>query len=188
MGAKKIQRAVEKQLDEFGEEDVFAEYLKERSVTRLLNSIEPRTGKVSRGMFYAWLHSKSHPERFRRWQINKHIVAHDLAEESLIISDKSAEDPSSVPSARLQVETRRWLAERYDRDSFGKQPDQTLVGVSFSSEFLSSLKQVEAEIKEAEYEVVEEPKYEVLDHKNSENEQIEGKTTSSEAAEGLNSE
>ena len=76
----------------------------------------------------------------------------------------------SVLSARLRVEQRRWLAERYDRNQFGK-PDSTMnVGVSIHDTWLASLKAVEAkyrakreaeartkaeQIPEADYEVVE---------------------------------
>ena len=88
------------------------------------------------------------------------IVAADLAEEALAIADGS--DPETVRVARLQIEQRRWMAERYDRESFGKTDINMVIGISADQEFLVALKAVEEkakakreEIQEADYEVIE---------------------------------
>ena len=99
----------------------------------------------------------------------KEAIANDLVEESLAIVDEAEE--RSVPSARLHVEKRRWMAERYDRSAFGRPDTQVNVAVGIGDEFLAALKKVEEwakakkeaeakaepeQIPEADYEVVEE--------------------------------
>ena len=158
MAGKPIQRAAAQKLAKLGENEVFDAYLDQRSVPRMLKSLVPKVGKISKGMFYEWLHAD--PDRWSRWQENKKTLAHELTEESLILSDDAADDPSSVPGARLQVETRRWIASRYDRETYGKTPS-TVIGINIGGDVLAALKQVEeAEIEEAEYEVLQESKTE----------------------------
>ena len=154
MAGKPIQRAVAQKLTKLGESEVFDAYLEQRSVPRMLKSLVPKVGKISKGMFYTWLHSD--PDRWSRWQENKRTLAHELTEETLILPDKAADDPSSVPGARLPGETRRWIASRYNKDDYGKNP-QTLVGINIGGDFLAALKEVEKDsaIDEADFEVIE---------------------------------
>ena len=99
----------------------------------------------------------------------REAIANDLVEESLAIADEAEEQ--GVPSARLRVEQRRWMAEQYDRNQFGRPDTQVNVVVGIGDEFLAGLKAVEAKAKakrkeearakadqmpEADYEVVEE--------------------------------
>lgn len=158
MAGQPLQKAANDQLTQVGEDDVFDTYLEERSVTRALKALKPRIGKISKAMFYKWLHDGE--GRWERWQDNKKRLAHELTEETLTLADDAAGDPRSVPGARLQVETRRWIAERYNRQDYAKSPE-VVMGVSIGGDFLAALKAVEQEsgqVEEAEFQVIEEEK------------------------------
>ena len=161
MAGKKFTRGTAKRLDAYGEENIFASYVEHRHVKKMLRGLEPRIGKMSKRMFYDWLHADQSEGRWKRWKDTLKIVAADLAEEALAIADGC--DPETVGVARLQVEQRRWTAERYDRESFGKSDANTVNILGIGDDFLAGLKAVEArakakreEIEEADYEIVEE--------------------------------
>ena len=165
MVGQAITRGFARKLDAFGEEKVFELYLEHRSVRRLLKVLPPSVGTMSNGPFYAWLHAS--PERWERWQLTKAMIAQDLVEEALAIVDDA--DDGSIQSARLRSEQRRWMAERYDRPSFGRNASMnvTVVKKNLDDEFLEALKKVSArrdarrlkakEIPEAEIVIQEVP-------------------------------
>jgi hypothetical protein len=111
---------------------------------------------------------KADEGRWAAWQDVREAIANDLVEESLAIADEAEEQ--GVPSARLPVEQRRWMAERYDRTQYGRPDTQVSVAVGVGDEFLAALKKVEQwakekeaakraraeQIPEADYEIVEE--------------------------------
>ena len=160
MAKKQIIRGAGKRLDAYGEEKIFDLYLKYRDVRKLLRNLPPEVGAMSNGPFYEWLKADTTQGRWNRWQEVKQVIASDLVEEGLAIVDDA--DDGSVPAARLRSEDRRWIAERYDRVSFGKPDAQTVIGITIGDDFLAGLKAVEAnnhpkreEIAEADYEIVE---------------------------------
>ena len=162
MPGKKFTRGTAKRLDAYGEENIFASYVEHRHVKHMLRGLEPKIGKMSKRMFYDWLHADQSEGRWARWKDTLKIVAADLAEEALDIADGS--DTETVSVARLQVEQRRWMSERYDRDTFGKADAQVNVAIGIGDDFLAGLKAVEAkhkaqreeeEVEEADYEIVE---------------------------------
>jgi|TARA_R110000823_G_scaffold169269_1_gene301503 hypothetical protein len=161
MAGKNFTRAAGKRLDAYGEERIFDLYLKHRGVRRLLKNLPPEVGTMSNGPFYEWLKADSTQGRWNRWQDIKKVIASDLVEEGLSIVDDA--DDGSVPAARLRSEYRRWIAERYDRVSYGKPDAQVNVAIGVGDDFLAGLKAVEAkhkakriEAEEADYEIVEE--------------------------------
>ena len=89
-------------------------------------------------------------------------IANDLVEESLAIADEAEEQ--GVPGARLRVEQRRWMAERYDRSAFGRPDTQVNVAVGIGKEWAKAKKEAKAiaepeqmpdpEVGEADYEIV----------------------------------
>ena len=160
MAGKSFTRGTAKRLDAYGEENIFASYVEHRHVKKMLRGLEPKIGKMSKRMFYDWLHADLSEGRWARWKDTLKIVAADLAEEALDIADSS--DAETVRVARLQVEQRRWMAERYDRESFGKVDAQVNVAVGIDGDWLAGLKALEARVKakreeiaEADYEIVE---------------------------------
>ena len=162
MAAKSITRGAVRRLDAYGEGKIFDLYLRCGNVRKLLKNLPPEVGSMSNGPFYEWLKDDPTQERWNRWQGVKQIIAADLVEEGLAIVDDA--DDGSVPAARLRSEYRRWIAERYDRVSFGKPDAQVNIAVGIDGDWLAGLKAVETkrkakreEIAEADYEIVEQP-------------------------------
>ena len=160
MAGKKLTRGAAKRLNTYGEEGIFELYREHRSIIKLLANLPAEVGMMSTGPFYAWLKSDPTQGRWNRWQDTKAIIASDLVEEGLTIVDDA--DDGTVPAARLRSDYRRWIAERYDRESFGKTDISMVIGISADQEFLVALKAVEEkakakreEIQEADYEIVE---------------------------------
>ena len=167
MAGRKLTREAGIRLDAYGEDGIFELYTEHRSVRKLLANLPPEVGAMSTAPFYSWL--KADEGRWEAWQDVREAIANDLVEESLDIADEAEEQ--GVPSARLRVEQRRWMAERYDRGAFGRPDTQVNVAVGIDDEFLAGLKAVEAKAKakreaeartkadqipEADYEIVEE--------------------------------
>jgi len=128
--------------------------LKHGSVRKLLKNMPKAIGTMSHGVFYEWL--KETAERWSKWQAVQEIRANQWAEEALEIVDSA--DPDNVQVARLRADTRKWLAEKFNRNQFGKPEVIAAVGIQIGDEFLSSLKEVERlaqeRAKEAQNEVV----------------------------------
>ena len=167
MAGRKVTREAGMRLDAYSEERIFELYMKHRSVRKLLANLPPEVGTMSTAPFYSWL--KADEGRWEAWQDVREAIANDLVEESLAIADEAEEQ--GVPSARLRVEQRRWMTERYDRSAFGRPDTQVNVAVGIGDEFLAALKRVEEwakakkeaeakaepeQIPEADYEIVEE--------------------------------
>ena len=166
MAGKKITRSIGKKLTTYGEDEIFALYLRWGGVRPLLKNMPDEVGPMSTGVFYRWL--KENPERQGKWQMVQEIQGSTWAEQGLEIVD-GCDDPTSVQGARLRSEYRRWMAERFNRKQFGKPELAATVGITIGDEFLESLKKVEewakakakADRLEAE-EIIEEADYEVV--------------------------
>ena len=154
MPGKKLTRSIGRKLSKHGEDEIFALYLKHGSVRKLLKNMPKAIGTMSHGVFYEWL--KETAERWSKWQAVQEIRANQWAEEALEIVDSA--DPDNVQVARLRADTRKWLAEKFNRNQFGKPEVVAAVGIQIGDQFLSSLKEVERlaqeRAKEAENEVV----------------------------------
>jgi len=162
---QKLTKTIGKRLTAYGEDEIFALYLRCGGVRPLLKKMPPEVGPMSTGVFYSWL--KETPERHAKWEMVQEIQGSNWAEQGLEIVD-GCDDPTSVQGARLRSEYRRWMAERFNRKQFGKPELTATVGITIGDEFLASLKKVEAWAKakriaakseeplEADYEVVDE--------------------------------
>ena len=139
MAGAKLTRSIGRKLTKYGEDEVFALYLKHGSVRKLLKNMPKEVGPMSHGVYYEWLKEKA--ERWSKWQSVMEIRATQYAEEALEIADDA--DPSNVQVARLQSDTRKWLAEKFNRNQFGKPEMVAAIGIQIGDEFLSSLKEVE---------------------------------------------
>ena len=100
-GAKRT-RSIGRKLSKYGEDEVFALYLKHGSVRKLLKNMPSEVGRMSHGVYYSWL--KETAERWSKWQSVMEIRATQYAEEALEIADDA--DPSNVQVARLQSDTK----------------------------------------------------------------------------------
>ena len=179
MAGKPIQKTIAQAMEKVSEEELFRTHLEEGSVVRALAKLKPQIGQVSKGSFFDWI--KADKERHARWKAHLAIVAFNLVDESLEIVEQVADNPRAVPGARLRVEQRRWMAERFNRSAFGARPDTTVVGINLADDYMTALKRVEERHKQ---ETAIEPEYTVVDAEFEENVPTEEITNSSEAAEG----
>ena len=62
MPGKRLTRSIGRKLTKFGEDEVFALYLKHGSVRKLLKNMPGEVGSMSHGVFYEWLN-----ETAERW-------------------------------------------------------------------------------------------------------------------------
>jgi hypothetical protein len=162
VAGKKFTTGAGKRLEAYGEKRIFDLYLKYRDVRKMLKNLPPSVGAMSNGPFYEWLKADPTQGRWGRWQDVKAIIASDLVEEGLVIVDDA--DDGTVPAARLRSDYRRWIAERYDRESFGKTDISIAIGISADQEFLVALKAVEEKAK-TRREKIEEADYEIMEDK-----------------------
>ena len=79
-------------------------------------------------------------ERQAIYEECKRHAAQRLAEDTLTISDKA--EPSDVQVARLRVDTRRWLAAKYDPMAFGDRTPAT-VQINLQDLRVAALRHVE---------------------------------------------
>ena len=160
MAGRKITKTALAKLDEVGEERIMEYYVHERSVLKLLKGIKSKTGPISVGIFYTWLHQEG--GRWGRWKEAKKLIADLLAEETYAISKDA--DAKTIQVSRLQANVNQWLAERYNKEEYGKGGEDSGVTVSIGATFLAALKEIEeerkatllADVPEAKFEIIEE--------------------------------
>jgi hypothetical protein len=129
-----IRRALEKKIEEMGGiEFVCAHVAQGMTLNRLAEFIE-----CSRPMLSFWI---NHTEERRVAVLNaRKLKAEKLAEEALEIADQSDETSNSgVNKARLQVDTRKWLAGKLDPEAYGDTA-KTQVNISMGDLHLQALK------------------------------------------------
>jgi hypothetical protein len=159
MAGKKITKTAIAKLDDVGEERIMEYYVHERSVLSLLKRLKPKTGLISVGIFYKWLHQEG--GRWGRWKEAKKLIADLLAEETYELSRDT--DSRNVQVSRLQVNTNQWLAERYNKEEYGKGAEESGVTVSIGATFLAALKEIEEERKAALLADVPKAKFEIIE-------------------------
>lgn len=147
-------------LDDVGEERIMEYYVHERSVLKLLKRIKPKTGPISVGVFYKWLHQED--ERWKGWKEAKKMIADLLAEEAYALSKDA--DPKTVQVSRLQANVNQWLAERYNKEEYGRGGEEASLTLSVGGSFLAALKRVEEDAKARLMKDIPEADYEVLDN------------------------
>jgi len=82
---------------------------------------------------------ESAPGEFKsRLDAARAIAAEHFVEESKSLADDVIPTKEHIAKAKLQISTRQWIAERYNRDAFG-QP-KTQVSISIGSLHLDSLR------------------------------------------------
>lgn len=69
-----------------------------------------------------------------------------LAEQSLEIADQVEEDPNALGKAKLQVDTRRWMAARMDPETWAER-QQPQVAIQINSLHMDSLRQLRAPVE-----------------------------------------
>ena len=140
MAGYPMRRALEKKIEEMGGiEFVTAHIAQGMTIGRLAEFIE-----CSRPMLSFWI---NHTEERRTAVINaRKLKAEKLAEEALDIADQVDETSNSgVNKARLQVDTRKWLAGKLDPESYGD-TSKTQVNINMGDLHLQALKHLKAEV------------------------------------------
>lgn len=97
-------------------------------------------GAHSPVMLSNWL--REDPQRAERLLQARARAASSLAEQSLVIADSAT--PEGVQVARLQVDVRKWLASKYDPNTFGDK--QAAVEINIGQLHVDALRKVNAEM------------------------------------------
>ena len=134
-----MRRALEKKIEELGGIEFVSSHIAEgMTIGRLAEFIE-----CSRPMLSFWINQTE--ERKEAVLKARKLKAEKLAEDALDIADTADESSASaINKARLQVDTRKWMASKLDPENFGeKQGPQ--VNISIGDMHLQALKQINAE-------------------------------------------
>lgn len=129
-----MRRALEKKIEGLGGIEFVAAHIAQgMTIGRLAEFIE-----CSRPMLSFWI---NHTEERRTAVINaRKLKAEKLAEEALEIADQVDETSNSgVNKARLQVDTRKWMASKLDPENYGDTA-KTQVNISLGDLHLQALK------------------------------------------------
>lgn len=140
-----IARARRKQLDDMGEEKVFALYVELGSVHKVLKTLfQPMRGgegiECGRRDFYRWLHAE--PTRWARWEEAQQDRGH--VEADLVSEVADNVDADNVGVSRIKLDVHKWRAERLNRAAYGP-PTQNInvgIGVQVGQSWLDALKSV----------------------------------------------
>lgn len=130
-------------------EDEIFEHLADGSKVQLIaEHYSELTGvPISRGLVYAFFHST--PEREEKFKQARKISAGVLVEQSEDILERAAlERDLSTAQASIAKErssTKRWIASRVDRETFGDQQPGVEVNVSIGQLHLEALRKANAE-------------------------------------------
>ena len=129
-----MRRALEKKIEELGGiEFVTAHIAQGMTIGRLAEFIE-----CSRPMLSFWINHTD--ERRDAVLAARKLKAEKLAEEALEIADEADETSNSgVNKARLQVDTRKWMASKLDPENYGDTA-KTQVNISLGDLHLQALK------------------------------------------------
>lgn len=129
-----VRRALEKKIEQLGGIEFVAAHIAQgMTIGRLAEFIE-----CSRPMLSFWI---NHTEERRVAVLNaRKLKAEKLAEEALEIADEADETSNSgVNKARLQVDTRKWMASKLDPEKYGDTA-KTQVNISMGDLHLQALK------------------------------------------------
>jgi hypothetical protein len=150
VAGRPITRAGVAVLEKHGEEEVFAHYLDH---SRNIKGTLAHFNVKSVTSFYAWL--KAEEGRRDRWEEVMKMRGSLAAEDIEGIADTATNE--SVQVDRLRIDTKRWIAERFN-NRFGKHSTVD-VQHSVSADWLQALKASEQQALEAADEEIEEAEY-----------------------------
>lgn len=127
-------------LEDMGEDAVADEYLKHRTVKKMIAAnFEPRAKgeETTYAFFYEWL-ARGGEERKAWWSATKTLRGELDAEEALdIVMDT---DTKGAHVAKLQADTLRWRAERTNRSYSSKLDVNKTVTVDLGAGLLEAIK------------------------------------------------
>lgn len=137
---------VRRAIVELGEEATPLDYVIERiaagtslkELTEELNATSPYQFYPAQVKAVCGEYARDESELEERFRGARAIAAELFVEESKSLADNVIPTKEHVAKAKLQISTRQWIAERYNRDAFG-QPKQQ-VSISIGSLHLDSLR------------------------------------------------
>lgn len=129
-----MRRALEKKIEELGGIEFVSAHIAEgMTIGRLAEFIE-----CSRPMLSFWINQTE--ERKNSVLAARKLKADKLAEDALDIADEAdGSSSSAVNKARLQVDTRKWMASKLDPEGYGEKA-QNEVNISIGDLHLQALK------------------------------------------------
>lgn len=135
-----MRRALEKKIEGMGGIEFVAAHIAQgMTIGRLAEFIE-----CSRPMLSFWINQTE--ERRTAVLGARKLKAEKLAEEALEIADQVDETSNSgVNKARLQVDTRKWMAGKLDPENYGD-TSKTQVNINMGDLHLQALKHLKAEV------------------------------------------
>jgi lipopolysaccharide biosynthesis regulator YciM len=138
-----MRRALEKKIEELGGIEFVSSHIAEgMTIGRLAEFIE-----CSRPMLSFWINQTE--ERKNAVLSARKLKAEKLAEDALDIADfADGASSSAVNKARLQVDTRKWMASKLDPESFGDKSME--VNISVGDLHLQALKHMGKAIEATE--------------------------------------
>jgi Bacteriophage Sf6, terminase small subunit-like len=110
---------------------------------------------------YTLLHGLAADAKDRVREARK-VGATALADQALEISDRPASTTAEVQANRLAVDTRRWLAQSFDRSTFGDAPPRVEVAIDIGMLHLQALKSRSVQTVRVPEQLPAGPDYEVL--------------------------
>jgi hypothetical protein len=126
-----MRRALEKKIEELGGIEFVSSHIAEgMTIGRLAEFIE-----CSRPMLSFWINQTE--DRKNAVLSARKLKAEKLAEDAMDIADCASS--SAVNKARLQVDTRKWMASKLDPEGFGEKSN-TEVNISIGDLHLQALK------------------------------------------------
>jgi hypothetical protein len=131
-----IRRALERKIEELGGLEFVSSHIAQgMTIGRLAEFIE-----CSRPMLSFWI---NHTEERKVAVLNaRKLKAEKLAEEVIEISDGvDGSSNSEVSKARLQVDTRRWVASKLDPEMYGDKAD-TKINITINDLHLQAVKEL----------------------------------------------
>ncbi len=94
---------------------------------------------VSRSLLSIWLNKSQNKERLQQARA---LFAARMAEEALQIADGVEAQNEEIGKAKLRIDTRKWLASKYDPSSFGEQKASAQVNINIGDLHLRALKDI----------------------------------------------
>ncbi len=147
-------RVLEETIDAAGGEDAVFDRI---ASGEMISELADEYG-VSRGLFYKWIAKTD--DRRERLREARQISASVMVDEARDLLEVSTKD--TIPVDRERARVRTWLAERYDRQTFGDKKDEVNIKVDIGLLHIKAMKR--QRLLEEQEQEIEEVRAEVLPH------------------------
>ena len=98
--------------------------------------------ELSRGILSTWCNNAKRKERYLE---ARRTGAVTFAEDSVHIADDCIPEKGAIAKAKLQTDTRRWIAGKLDHDAWGDRDKNASVQVNVNTMHLDALKELAAQ-------------------------------------------